>query len=101
MGVLGCPFADWEVEGDYVAGFQVWGSKAEQISGFARLRYTGLPSLLPAAMQAGSQGILLHFDEALDEDAARQALDETEARLGIPAVDPMRTGVARIVDALG
>ncbi len=57
----------------YVAGFQIWGSKAGQISGFSRLRYTGLPSLLPAALQAGAQGILLRFDEALDPAVATDA----------------------------
>ncbi len=54
----------------YVAGFQVWGSKAEKISGFSRLRYTGLPSMLPAGMQTGTQGIVLRFDQVLDEGAA-------------------------------
>ena len=57
----------------YVAGFQVWGSKAEQISGVARLRYTGLPSLLPTGMQTGSEGLLLRFDQPLDDEAATDA----------------------------
>ncbi len=54
----------------YVAGFQVWGSKAEKISGFSRLRYTGLPSMLPVGMQTGTQGIFLRFDQVLDAEAA-------------------------------
>jgi uncharacterized NAD-dependent epimerase/dehydratase family protein len=38
--------------------------------------------------------------QALDPDAATRCLAETEARLGLPTVDPVRTGVGRIVDAL-
>ncbi len=36
----------------------------------------------------------------LDEDAAVSYLAETEARMGIPTVDPFRHGAARLVDAL-
>ncbi|RDD61500.1 N-acetyltransferase DgcN [Ferruginivarius sediminum] len=37
---------------------------------------------------------------ALDAEAARRCLAEIEDSLGLPAVDPVRDGVARIVDAL-
>jgi uncharacterized NAD-dependent epimerase/dehydratase family protein len=37
----------------------------------------------------------------LDEDAAHTFLEETQKQLGIPTVDPVRTGVGPIVDALG
>ena len=37
---------------------------------------------------------------ALNDAAARRCLVETEARLGLPCVDPVRTGVARIADML-
>lgn len=37
---------------------------------------------------------------ALDTAAARALLAETEARLGLPAVDPFREGAGRLVDAL-
>ena len=37
---------------------------------------------------------------ALDRDAAKACLQEIERRLGLPAVDPVRDGVARIVDQL-
>jgi uncharacterized NAD-dependent epimerase/dehydratase family protein len=36
----------------------------------------------------------------LDEDAAERLLRETEQRLGLPTVDPLRTGVGPIVDNL-
>jgi len=38
--------------------------------------------------------------KALDQEAARRCLEEIEQALGLPAVDPVRTGVGRIVDAL-
>ena len=37
---------------------------------------------------------------ALDDAAAESYLAETEQRLGLPCVDPVRTGVARIADVL-
>ena len=37
---------------------------------------------------------------ALGADEARRFLEETEQRLGLPAVDPVRDGVGRIADAL-
>lgn len=37
---------------------------------------------------------------ALSETAALAYLAETEARMGLPTVDPFRTGVGRLVDAL-
>lgn len=37
---------------------------------------------------------------ALDRQAADRFLKETEDRLGLPAVDPLRTGVGKIVDRL-
>jgi uncharacterized NAD-dependent epimerase/dehydratase family protein len=36
----------------------------------------------------------------LDDDAAAAVLAETAARLGLPCADPVRTGVAAIVDRL-
>ncbi len=54
----------------YVAGFQIWGSKATKISGLARLRYTGAPSTLPRELVATDQGILLRFDVPLDAASA-------------------------------
>ena len=38
--------------------------------------------------------------KALDEAAAERFLEETEARFGLPTVDPVRTGVGQIVDSL-
>jgi cytochrome c2 len=54
----------------YVTGFQIWGTTAKQISGLARLRYTGAPSTLPREVAPMDKGILLRFDAALD---AKQA----------------------------
>ena len=37
---------------------------------------------------------------ALDEAEALELIGETEARTGLPCVDAVRTGVARLVDCL-
>jgi uncharacterized NAD-dependent epimerase/dehydratase family protein len=36
----------------------------------------------------------------LDEDEASEAVEEAEARTGLPADDPVRFGAAKLVDAL-
>jgi cytochrome c2 len=54
----------------YLAGFQIFGTTANQNSGLARLRYTGAPSLLPREVVAMDKGVLLRFDVALDETKA-------------------------------
>lgn len=59
----------------FVAGFQVWGTRSSGIRVLSRVRYTGLPNPLPAAVSAGEQGILLSFhvplDPAVAEDVSR------------------------------
>ena len=36
----------------------------------------------------------------MEEGAARQYMTQTEAELGLPVVDPVRDGVARLIDRL-
>ena len=50
----------------YVTGFQSWGTEAAEVSGLARLRYTGLPSTLPHEIAPMKEGVLLRFDVPLD-----------------------------------
>ncbi len=71
----------------YLGGFQVWDSNARDISGLVRLRYTGGPTPLPAALQAGRRGLLLRFDHPLD---AATALDAT--RYAVRRWNYRRTG---------
>ena len=54
----------------YFTGFQIWGTTAHQLSGLARLRYTGAPSTLPAEVVPMDQGVLLRFNLALDPKTA-------------------------------
>ena len=54
----------------YIAGFQIWGTAANQISGLARLRHTGKASTLPREIVAMDEGMLVRFDVALDGPAA-------------------------------
>lgn len=54
----------------YFAGFQVWGSRAEKISGLMRLRYTGEPLDHPTLARVGTQGVLLRFEQRLDPETA-------------------------------
>ncbi|GAB5520213.1 MAG: hypothetical protein RhofKO_24640 [Rhodothermales bacterium] len=53
----------------YMAGFQIWDSRAEHVSGLARLRYTGQPAPLLDRFAVGTQGLVLDFGQPLDTEA--------------------------------
>lgn len=57
----------------YVAGFQIWGTRSSGIRTLARVRYTGLPNLLPEAVSAGEQGVMVRFGVPLDPSIAADA----------------------------
>src|SRR5262249_55096269 len=48
----------------------IFGTEAKQISGLARLRYTGAPCTLPREVVPMDKGVLLRFDVALDAQRA-------------------------------
>jgi cytochrome c2 len=54
----------------YVTGFQIWGTNAKNLSGLARIRHTGLPSVFPREVSALKDGVLLRFDTPLDAKLA-------------------------------
>jgi len=54
----------------YVTGFRIWGTDAGELSGLARLRYTGAPSTLPNEIVATDQGVLVRFDVPINRTAA-------------------------------
>ncbi len=54
----------------YLTGFQIWGTVAKQISGLARVRYTGTPSTLPREIVPMDKGVLIRFDVALEAKRA-------------------------------
>jgi cytochrome c2 len=64
----------------YVGGFQVWGTRAEKNSSLIRLRHTGQPSKQPTRLRAGTQGIVLRFDQRLDSLAASSPQNYTVSR---------------------
>ncbi len=50
----------------YITGFQIFGTTAKQISGLARVRYTGAPCTLPREVIATDKGFLIRFGVRLD-----------------------------------
>jgi cytochrome c2 len=64
----------------YMAGFQIYGSRATALKGITRLRYTGGPSALPVDMEAGTQGVVLRFNYPLDQKSALQTGNFTVKR---------------------
>ena len=49
----------------YLTGFQIWGSNARKLESMRRMRFTGMPTILPDEIRAGEQGIVLRFDRDL------------------------------------
>ena len=64
----------------YLTGFQIFGSNARQVSGLARLRYTGAPSTLPRELVPTDRGILLRFDLPLDPKLALDSANYSAER---------------------
>jgi hypothetical protein len=54
----------------YVVGFKVWGTTAQDLSGLARVRYTGAPRVLLKKLIATDQGVILTFNAKLDKALA-------------------------------
>ncbi|MBL9138439.1 MAG: cytochrome c [Verrucomicrobiales bacterium] len=54
----------------YITGFQIWGTEAPQLSGLARVRYTGRPYTLPQRVMPMREGVLLEWGRPLDPQAA-------------------------------
>jgi mono/diheme cytochrome c family protein len=54
----------------YLAGFQIWGSRATEPTVLARVRYTGRPSPLPRSVRSAAQGVLVRFAAPLDSASA-------------------------------
>lgn len=63
------------------------------------LRDVALPLAQRANPDCKIVGISVNTQH-LSEDEAVKYLEETEARMGLPAVDPYRHGAGRLVDAL-
>jgi len=63
------------------------------------LRDTALPLARIANPACQVAGVSINT-KALGEDAAKTLLEDTSARLGLPATDPFRFGAAPLVDAL-
>lgn len=101
----------------YVVGFRIWGTESQKMAGMARIRPTGKPSPLPAAVRAVPQGVHLRFTEKVDA-ASLQPGNFTASRWnykrtsgygsahykldGTPGVEPLPcTGVQLSADGLG
>ncbi|WP_163381548.1 DUF6797 domain-containing protein [Cyclobacterium sp. SYSU L10401] len=54
----------------YITGFSLWGHNSETLSALLRLRYTGKESLLPLDYKVRDGGVILRFEQELDEEKA-------------------------------
>lgn len=85
----------------YFAGFQVWGSQAEKISGLRRLRHTGRPTGDPVRVRAGRQGVLLRFGQSLDPSTAGDHTNYTVRRWNYRRTEQYGSGRYRLDGSAG
>lgn len=50
----------------WLAGFKIWGTSAEQISGIYRVRMTKAPCWVPEDVRSSDRGVLLRFSQPVD-----------------------------------
>lgn len=55
----------------YFTGFSLWGHNSEVLSALLRLRYTGKANFMPREYKVRDGGIILRFDQELDETVAQ------------------------------
>ncbi len=75
--VIPVPFPSPTMKGDihpadgqlYITGFTLWGTRADELAGFLRLRYTGMESYMPESFKVRDGGVVLRFNEELDEES--------------------------------
>ncbi len=56
----------------YIAGFTLWGTNSDGMTGLLRLRHTGQPSYMLNSFKVRQQGIALRFDSELDPESASE-----------------------------
>ncbi len=55
----------------YIAGFKIWGTVAEKVTGFYRVRYTGEGLLeTPEMVRSSDRGVLIRFEFPVEETIA-------------------------------
>ena len=64
----------------YLAGFKIWGTVGAEISGLYRLRWAGGANYVPREVRSDERGILLSFDDELDEAIATSVATYTVDR---------------------
>lgn len=64
----------------YVTGFQIWGTEAPQVSGLARVRYTGRPFTLPTQVVPMREGVLLGFELPVEPQSALEVANYSAER---------------------
>lgn len=64
----------------YLTGFQSWGTTAKDISGLVRYRFTNKPRVLLKELTPMDKGVLLHFNEPLDDKTATDSANYTIER---------------------
>ena len=55
----------------YLTGFSLWGTNSSTISAFMRIRHTGMESFAPEKFYVRDGGVIIRFNQALDEASAK------------------------------
>ncbi|MEX0646865.1 MAG: c-type cytochrome, partial [Balneolaceae bacterium] len=80
----------------YMAGFTLWGTNSDGLAGLLRLRYTGLPDYMPGDFKVRDGGVILHFNEELDEESVREVSNYRVERWNYKRTEDYGSGYFRL-----
>jgi mono/diheme cytochrome c family protein len=80
----------------YIAGFALWDTNSEGLTSFLRMRYTGLPNYLPESFSARDGGVVIRFDEELDEASVQDIYNYRVERWNYHRSDEYGSGHFRL-----
>jgi cytochrome c2 len=85
----------------YIAGFTLWGTNSDGMTGLLRLRYTGKPNYSPSGFKVREEGIVIRFDSELDSESVSDISGYRVERWNYQRTDEYGSGHFRLDGAPG
>jgi cytochrome c2 len=80
----------------YIAGFALWDTNSDGLTSFLRMRYTGLPNYMPNGFRVRDGGVVIRFDEELDEESVQDIYNYRVERWNYQRSDEYGSGHFRL-----
>lgn len=80
----------------YIAGFALWDTNSDGLTSLLRMRYTGLPNYLPNGFKVRDGGVVIRFDEELEEESVQDIYNYRVERWNYQRSDEYGSGHFRL-----